>query len=79
MKFMIQFIAIALAAFLLELFMPWWCIAIAAAAGGYALKSKVNFLAGLLGIALLWVIKSLDAGCNFCRTPGRARGSNFQS
>jgi len=63
MKFIIQFIAIALAAFLLELFMPWWCIAIAATAGGYALKSKANFLAGLLAIALLWLLKAwlLDA------------------
>lgn len=58
MKFLIQLILIAIAAFLLELFMPWWCIAIAAAAGGYALKSKANFLAGLLGIALLWLIKA---------------------
>lgn len=63
MKFIIQFIGIALAAFILELFMPWWCIAIAASAGGYALKSKSNFLAGFLGIALLWLIKAwmLDA------------------
>ena len=53
MKFIIQLIAIALAAFVLELFMPWWCIAIAAFAAGYALKSKANFFAGLLGIALL--------------------------
>jgi len=58
MKFVIQFIAIALVAFILELFMPWWCIAIAAFVAGYALKSKANFLAGLLGIALLWLIKA---------------------
>lgn len=48
-----------MAAFVLELFMPWWCIAIPALAAGYALKSKANFLAGLLGIALLWLIKAL--------------------
>jgi hypothetical protein len=66
MKFVIQFIAIALAAFILELFMPWWSIAIAAFAAGYALKSKANFLAGLLGIALLWSIKAwiLDASAS---------------
>ena len=58
MKFLTQFIAIALVAFVLELFMPWWCIAIAAFAGGYALKSKANFLAGILAIALLWLIKA---------------------
>ena len=66
MKFLIQLIAIILAAFILELFMPWWCIAIAAFAAGYALKSKANFLAGLLGIALLWLIKAwlLDASAS---------------
>jgi hypothetical protein len=63
MKFLIQIIAISIAAFVLELFMPWWCIAIPALAAGYALKSKTNFLAGFLGIALLWLIKAwmLDA------------------
>jgi hypothetical protein len=66
MKFLIQLIAIVVAAFLLELFMPWWCIAIAAFAAGYGLKSKSNFLAGLLGIALLWLIKAwmLDASAS---------------
>lgn len=59
MKFLIQVIAISIAAFVLELFMPWWSIAIAALAAGYALKSKANFLAGLLAIALLWLVKSL--------------------
>jgi hypothetical protein len=63
MKFLIQLIAIGLSAFALELVMPWWCVAIAAFVGGFALKSKANFLAGLLGIALLWLIKAwlLDA------------------
>lgn len=58
MKFFIQVIGIAIAAFALELFMPWWCIAIAAFAGGFALKSNVNFLAGFLAIALLWLGKA---------------------
>lgn len=63
MKLLIQVIAIIVVAFIFELVLPWWCIAIAAFAGGYALKSKANFLAGLLGIALLWLIKAvmLDA------------------
>ena len=66
MKFLIQLVAISIAAFVLELFMPWWCIAIAAFAAGYALKSKANFLAGLFGIALLWLIKAwmLDASAS---------------
>jgi hypothetical protein len=52
-----------MAAFILELIMPWWSIAIAAFSAGYALKSKANFLAGLIGIALLWAVKAwmLDA------------------
>ena len=59
MKFLTQVISISIAAFILELFMPWWSIAIVAFAAGYALKSKANFLAGLLGIALLWLTKAL--------------------
>ena len=58
MKFIIQVAAIILVAFILELILPWWSIAIAAFAIGYALKSKANFMAGLLGIALLWATKA---------------------
>ena len=58
MKFVIQIVAIIALALVLELFMPWWSIAIAALAVGYILKSKANFLAGLLAIALLWFIKA---------------------
>jgi hypothetical protein len=63
MKFLIQLIAIIATAFVLELFLPWWCIAVAAFLIGYLLKSNANFLAGLLGIALLWAMKAwmLDA------------------
>jgi hypothetical protein len=58
MKFLIQVIAIAVAAFVLELFLPWWSITIAAFAAGYLLKSKQNFLAGFLAIALVWGVYS---------------------
>lgn len=54
MKFTIQLVAIVVTAFLLELFLPWWSLAIAAFACGYFLKSSQNFLAGFLAIALLW-------------------------
>ncbi|HEU5290350.1 MAG TPA: hypothetical protein VFU05_06890 [Cyclobacteriaceae bacterium] len=66
MKFLIQLITIGISAFILELVMPWWCIAIVAFAAGYALKSKANFLAGLFGIGLLWLIKAwmLDASAS---------------
>ena len=59
MKFLLQILFIVLLAFVLELFLPWWCIAVAAAAGGYAFKSKANFAAGFFSIALLWIIKAL--------------------
>jgi hypothetical protein len=55
MRFFIQLLVIALLALVFELFLPWWSIALAAAIGGYFLSSKVNFLAGFLGIAVLWI------------------------
>jgi hypothetical protein len=58
MKFLIQLIAIAVLAFVLELFLPWWSIAIAAFIGGYLLKSTVNFLSGFLAVALLWFVSA---------------------
>ena len=54
MKFFFQFIGIMILAFVLELFLPWYYIAVAAFVGGYVLKSKANFLAGFLTITILW-------------------------
>ena len=59
MKFLIQIIVIVLLAWIAEMFLPWWSIAIAAATGGFLVKSKANFLAGFLAIALLWLVKAL--------------------
>jgi len=56
MKLLIKIILIALLALLLEMFMPWWSIAIAAFAVELAMgqpKGKA-FLAGFLGIFILW-------------------------
>lgn len=58
MKFIIQTFVIALMGFVLELFLPWYCIALAAFAMGYVLRSKANFMAGFLGIGLLWLLKA---------------------
>jgi hypothetical protein len=58
MKFLIQLIIIIIGAFILELALPWYCIAIAAFAGGYVLKSNANFLAGFLAIGVLWLAKA---------------------
>ena len=58
MKFVIQLIAIIILAYIFELFLPWYYIAVAAFICGYVLKSKANFLAGFLAIALLWTFKA---------------------
>lgn len=58
MKFILQVIGIIILAYVLELLFPWYSIALAAFVMGYAVRSKANFLAGFLGIALLWMIKA---------------------
>ena len=58
MKFFTQVAVIIIGAIILEMILPWWSIAIAAFLAGYALKSKANFLAGFLAIALLWITKA---------------------
>jgi hypothetical protein len=57
MKFAIQFIIIFILAYILELFLPWYAIAIAAFLGGL-INSRFNFFAGFLAIALLWTLKA---------------------
>lgn len=59
MRFAIQVLVIVVAGFFLELFFPWWTVAIAAFFGGILLPTRVNFLAGFLGVGLLWVGKAL--------------------
>jgi hypothetical protein len=59
MKALLQLVAIILIAFVLELLLPWWSIAVAAALGGFFLRSNLNFLMGFLAIALLWTGKAL--------------------
>jgi hypothetical protein len=58
MKFIVQFIAILFFAHLLDLFLPWYSIALAAFVVGYFLKSRFNFLAGFLAIATLWTFNA---------------------
>lgn len=57
MKVILQIILIATAAYILEYFLPWYSLALAAFAAGYLLKSKANFLAGFIAIAGLWALK----------------------
>jgi hypothetical protein len=55
MRLIYQLLIIVVLAFVLELFLPWWSIAIAAFIGGVAMKSKYNFIAGFFAISALWL------------------------
>jgi hypothetical protein len=59
MKFLIQLVVILVIALLLELFLPWWSIAIAAFIGGFIFDTRSNFGAGFIAIAILWTLKTL--------------------
>jgi hypothetical protein len=57
MRLYLQIPAIIVTAFILELMLPWYCIAFAAFLFGYLLNSESNFLGGFIAIALLWGLK----------------------
>jgi hypothetical protein len=59
MKFAIQIVFIIIVGYVLEIFFPWWTIAIAAFIGGAIFNSRANFAAGFLAIGLLWAVKAL--------------------
>lgn len=59
MRLSVQILLIVILGFFLELFMPWWCIAIAAFAGGIAAFSRMNFVAGFLAAGILWTGKAM--------------------
>jgi hypothetical protein len=73
MRFVYHTLAVALSAFILELFLPWWSIAIAALIVGYlfAQNGWKSFFAGLLGIAILWLTMSvyIDISTDSILTP----------
>lgn len=56
MKFVAHFIAVLLVSLLLQSFLPWWTMAVGAFATGLAFRQNgfMSFLAGLLGVGLLW-------------------------
>lgn len=56
-----KWIITLLLAAVLQLFLPWWSIAIAAFVAGLLIKQKAHraFLHGFLGIFLLWTLASL--------------------
>ncbi len=59
MRFSVQIAVILFLGYLLELFLPWWAIAIAAFLGGVLVHTRSNFLAGFVAIGLLWAGKAL--------------------
>jgi len=56
MKFTVTIVLIALLAFALGLFMPWWSIAIAAFIVAAFIQQRpiVSFVAGFIGVFLIW-------------------------
>ena len=62
MRFAIQVLVIIILGLFVELFLPWWSIAVAAFCGGLLVSTRFNFLGGFLAIALLWLLKALIAG-----------------
>jgi len=56
MKFIVSVILISLLAFLAQLFLPWWSLAIAAFIVGLLIhqRSGMAFLAGFTALFLLW-------------------------
>ena len=61
MKLIIQIILISILAYLAQFIGLWWMVFLAAGIGGLAIKTKgfTAFLAGFLGIALLWYLQGL--------------------
>jgi hypothetical protein len=57
MKFIMQVLITAAICFVLQSFLPWWSMAVGTAAVAYFIDNKggASFLAGLVGVALLWL------------------------
>lgn len=59
MRFTVQILVIVILGFFLELFLPWWSVAIAAFVGGVLVNTRMNFLGGFFAIGILWLVKAL--------------------
>jgi hypothetical protein len=57
MKLLLQILIVMVFAFLLEIFLPWWAVAIAGAAAGMLIGGGAGraFIAGFLGVGILWL------------------------
>ncbi|MFZ6012396.1 MAG: hypothetical protein ACOYXT_18780 [Bacteroidota bacterium] len=60
MRLLSQILIVIVLGFVLEMFMPWWCVALAAFSAGYSLKTQFNFVAGFVGVGLLWLVPALQ-------------------
>ena len=56
MKFFLQILIVIVTAFLLEVFLPWWAVALAGALSGFLVGGNAfrSFLACFIGVAVLW-------------------------
>ncbi|HEX8060261.1 MAG TPA: hypothetical protein VF473_04960 [Cyclobacteriaceae bacterium] len=56
MKFVAHVIVIMMISLVMQLFLPWWTMAVGAFATGLVFRQSglLSFLAGLLGVGLLW-------------------------
>ena len=61
MKFTVTIILIAVLAFAIGLYLPWWSIAIAAFIVAALIQQRpiISFLSGFIGIFLLWFVLAM--------------------
>ena len=59
MRLAVQMVVILVLGVFLELFLPWWSVAVAAFAGGALVTTRMNFLGGFLAIGVLWLGKAM--------------------
>jgi hypothetical protein len=57
MKFFVQLLITSAVCFILQLFLPWWTMAVGAFTVAYLTGNKgfPSFLAGFIGVAILWL------------------------
>lgn len=61
MKVLLQILIVAVLALLMEMWLPWWSVAIAGGLGGLLLggSGMRGFAAGFLGVGILWAVAAL--------------------
>lgn len=62
MKFILQFAAVLIGSLVLQLFLPWFIVVVVALIAGFFLTTESgfkDFLAGFLGILILWIATAI--------------------